>query len=261
MTAAGAATVTPLGRLPTGPAFVQLQATPAPDVGTAVVTIVGATLLGLLSLRLTYLAVVTRTRVARPQAALWEYFGIAGVVGALYAAFVLLGLWIDARLPFVDGLLLAFVLCFALAMREAYFNAALANSELDRLGEYRVRRTLEMAFVAVVLVVAVGPRLGAAELFAVPTAAGAVAIVGYGLYFQLRRSRRPATRGTLIDTLLRQTVPVIVFAGGALVAPVLALGTASPTVASAVAGVFVVVTATSLLTVTIKLHQHLSSRR
>jgi len=239
----------------------QLQTSPAPDVGTAVVTIVGAALLGGLSLRLAYLAVRTRNAVARPRAALWEYFGFAGVVGVLYAAFVLLGLWIDATLPFVDGLLLAFVLCFALAMREAYFNAALANAERDRLGEYRMRRSLEIAFVALVLVVSVGPLLGRPELFTIITAASAVAVVGYGLYFQLRRSRRPGTRGTLIDTLLRQTVPVIVFAGGALVAPALAFVVASETVASAVAGVFVVVTAASLMTVTIKLHQHLSSRR
>lgn len=239
----------------------QLRTSPAPDVGTAVVTIVGAALLGGLSLRLAYLAVRTRNTVARPRAALWEYFGFAGVVGVLYATFVLLGLWIDVQLAFVDGLLLAFVLCFALAMREAYFNAALANAERDRLGEYRVRRSLEIAFVALVLVVSVGPLLGRPELFTILTAVAAVAVVSYGLYFQLRRSRRSGIRGTLIDTLLRQTVPVIVFAGGALVAPVLALGLASTTVTSAVAGVFVVVTASSLMTVTIKLHQHLSSRR
>lgn len=246
----------------TGPAAaVQLQTTPAPDVGTAVVSIVGAALLGVLSLRLTVLAIRTRTSVARPQAALWEYFGFAGAIGVLYGAFALLELWTDVRLAFLNGILLAFALCFALAMREAYFNATLANAELDRLGEYRVRRGLEMGFVAIVLVVAVGPLLRRSAAFTALTASAGVGIVCYGLYFQLRRSRTPATRGTLIDTLLRQTVPVLVFAGGALVAPALALGVASTTVTSAVAGVFVVVTAASLLTVTIKLSQHLSSRR
>lgn len=261
MTRVAAAILARHGPEAPGAALLQVQTQPAPDVGTAVVTIVGAALLGGLSLRLAFLALRTRNTVARPRAALWEYFGFAGVVGVLYAVSVLLGLWIDTRLAFVGGLLLAFVLCFALAMREAYFNAALANTERDRLGEYQVRRTLEIAFVILVLVVSVGPLIGRPELFAVLTAVGATAVVSYGLYFQLRRARRPGTRGTLIDTLLRQTVPVLVFAGGALVAPVLALGIASPTVASAVAGVFVVVTAASLMTVTIKLHQHLSSRR
>lgn len=238
-----------------------LQATADLDVGTAVVTVVGASMLAVLSLRLAVLAVRTRTSVARPQAALWEYFGFAGLVGVLYGGFALLELWATTRLPFLEGLLLAFALCFALAMREAYFNAALANAELDRLGEYRVRRTLEMGFVAVVLVVSVGPLIRRNSAFGILTASAGVAIVGYGLYFQLRRSHTPATRGTLIDTLLRQTVPVLVFAGGALVAPTLALGIASTTVAAAVGAVFVVVTAASLMTVTIKLSQHLSSRR
>lgn len=238
-----------------------LQTSPAPDVGTAVVGVVGASLLALLSLRLTFLAVRTRTSVARPQAALWEYFGFAGVVGVLYGGFALVELWADTILDFLNGLLLAFALLFALAMREAYFNATLANAELDRLGEYRVRRTLEIGFVALVLVVAVGPMLGATRLFTLLTAAAGAGVVSYGLYFQVRRSRTPATRGTLIDTLLRQTVPVLVFSGGALVAPALALGITSSTVATAVATVFVLVAAASLLTVTIKLSQHLSSRR
>lgn len=240
---------------------VSLQTSPAPDVGTAVVTIVGASLLTVLSLRLAYLAIRTRTSVARPQAALWEYFGFAGAVGVLYGGFALVELWADARLPFLNGLLLAFTLCLALAMREAYFNGTLANAELDRLGEYRIRRSLEMGFVAIVLVVAVGPLIRESVAFTAITAGAGVGIVSYGLYYQIRRSRTPATRGTLIDTLLRQTVPVLVFAGGALVAPLLAFGVASSTVASAVAGVFVVVTAASLMTVTIKLSQHLSARR
>ncbi|AGN00239.1 hypothetical protein L593_01430 [Salinarchaeum sp. Harcht-Bsk1] len=243
------------------PLLAPLQTSPAPDVGTAVVSIVGAAMLTLLSLRLTFLAVRTRTSVARPQAALWEYFGFAGVVGVLYGSFTLLQHWLDVRLDFLNGLLLAFTVLFALAMREAYFNTTLANAELDRLGEYRLRRALEIGFVAIVLVISVGPLVRRSRIFTVLTAAAGFTVVGYGLYFQFRRSRTPATRGTLIDTLLRQTVPVLVFAGGALVAPALALGVASPTVASAVAAVFVVVTAASLMTVTIKLSQHLSSRR
>jgi len=238
-----------------------LETSPAPDVGTTVVSIVGATMLAVLSLRLVFLAVRTRTSVARPQAALWEYYGFAGVVGCVYGAVAVLQHWVGVRFRFLDGILLAFVLLFALAMREAFFNATLANAELDRIGEYRLRRAVEISFVSLVLVVAVGPLLRRSDFFTMLTAVAAVAVVGYGLSFHLRRTRTPATRGTLIDTLLRQTVPVLVFAGGALVAPALTFGLVSSTVASAVAAVFVVVTAASLMTVTIKLSQHLSSRR
>jgi len=238
-----------------------LQSGVAPDVGTATVTVVGGAMLAVLSLRLAYLAVLTRDRVARPQAALWEYFAFGGVVGALYGGLVLVELWVGATLPFLDGLLLAFALLFALAMREGFFNATLSNAEADRLGEYRTRRSLEVGFVGVVLLVAVGPLLRPGPAFVAITAVAAVAVVGYGTYFQARRTAAPATRGTLIDTLLRQTVPVLVFAGGGLVAPTLALGASSAAVADAVGAVFLVVTASSLMTVTIKLSQHLSSHR
>lgn len=242
-------------------AAVVLQSDAAADVGTATVTVVGAAMLAVLSLRLAFLAVLTRRRVARPQAAFWEYFAFAGVVGVLYGGLSLAELWAGTALPFLEGLLLAFALLFAFAMREGFFNATLSNAELDRLGEYRTRRGLEFGFVGVVVLVAVGPLVSPGPVFVAATAVTAVAVVGYGTYFQARRTAAHATRGTLIDTLLRQTVPVLVFAGGALVAPAMALGPLTPAVAEAVAAVFVVVTAASLMTVTIKLRQHLSSHR
>lgn len=231
------------------------------DVGTATVVVIGATMFAVLSLRLAYLAIRTRERVARPQAALWEYFAFAGVVGVLYSGLTLVQLWAGIPLRFLDGLLLAFALLFALAVREGYFNATLSNAERDRLGEYRARRSLEVGLVGIVVVVAVGPLVRPEPAFALLTAAAAVVVVGYGAYFQVRRTSEPATRGTLIDTLLRQSVPVLVFAGGALVAPALELGPLRTDVAAAVAAVFVVVTAASLMTVTIKLRQHISSHR
>lgn len=237
-----------------------LQSAAAGGVGTATVSVIGAAMLFVLSARLAYLAVRTRQRVARPQAALWEYFGFAGVVGVCYGGLSLAEAWVG-QLPFLDGLLLAFALLFALAMREGFFNATLSNAEVDRLGDYRRRRSLELGLVAAVFVVGLVPLATRARSVAMLAAVAAVAVVAYGLYFQLRRAATAATRGTLIDTLLRQTVPVLVFAGGALVAPALALGPLTDEVALAVGAVFVVVTAASLMTVTIKLSQHLASHR
>lgn len=231
------------------------------DVGTTVLTVVGAAMLVVLGLRTAYLAVRTRASVTSAQAALWEYFAYAGVLGALYGGLALGGLWTGASLPFLPGLLLAFALCFALATREAYYNATLSNAEVDRLGDHRLRRGLEVGFVGVVLASAVGPLFQSGEAFTIAAALGAVAVVAYGLYFQHRRTAVVATRGTLIDSLVRHSVPVLVFAGGGVVAPSLALGPTTEPVATALAGVFVLVTATSLLAVTVKLQQHRSTRR
>lgn len=231
------------------------------DVGTLVLTVVGASLLVVLGLRVSYLAARTRASVTSAQAALWEYYGFAGVLGALYGGFALAGLSTGRSLPFLPGLVLAFALCFALAMREAYYNATLSNAEVDRLGEHRLRHALEAGFVGVVLVATGGPVLRSSTSFLLLVALAAVAVVSYGLYFQHRRTTVVATRGTFVDSLVRHSVPVLVFAGGAIVAPSLALGSTTEPIAAALTGVFVLVTASALLPLTIKLQQHRSSHR
>jgi|GEM_PF-1670566 len=238
-----------------------VQATAPHDVGTTVVTLVGAAMIGVLSARLSVLAARIRANAPRAQVALWEYFGFAGLAGTLYGGLLLAGSVLEVHLPFLEGVLLAFTVLVALALREAHFNATLSNAELDRLGQYRVRRGLEATFVLGVVIVVAGPVVSDAAAFTVLAGVTAFAVVVYGLYYQVQRSRSSATRGTLIDTMVRQSVPVLVFAGGAVIAPVLALGPTSETVAQSVSAVFVVVTATALMTVTIKLSQHLSAVR
>lgn len=250
---AGVAGVTPGSLL-------QVPAAPL-DVGTAVVSVVGAALFAVLGLRLTYLAVRTRTNVTAAQEAIWEYFGYAGAVALVYGALALVELYAELTLPFLRGVLLAFALLFALVMREAYYNATLSNAEVDRFGQYQVRRGVEFGFVGIVLLAAVGPMVRPDPTFTILAGLAAVGVVAYGAYFQYRRTRDVPTRGTLVDGLMRQSLPVLVFTGAALVAPSLAFGAVEPAVARAIAGVFVVVTAASLLTVTIKLGQHLATHR
>lgn len=236
-----------------------VQAAQAPDVGTAVVTVFGGGLLGLLGLRLAYLALRTRATVTEAQAALWEYFGYAGVLAVLYGGLVLAAHVGEHSLAVFDGLLLALGLCFALAMREAHYNATLSNAEVDRLGQFRIRRALEVGLVAAVVVTAVGPLLRPDPRFTLLSAAAGVGVVVYGLYFQLRRRSAGAARGTLIDTLVRESLPVLVFVGAALVTPALALGPVPEPVARALVPTFVLVAAVSLLPVTLKLAQHRSA--
>lgn len=231
------------------------------DLGTIVVTVVAAALLVVLGLRVAYLAVRTRAIVPSAQAALWEYFGFAGAVAALYGLVAIGGFVAGRALPSLPGLLLALALCVALAMREAYYTARLSNAEVDRLGDFHLRRGVEASFVGVVLATAVGPLLRPGAPFAVLAALAGVAVVAYGLAFQHRRTATVGTSGTFADSLVRHSVPVLVFAGGALAAPVLALGPTSDLLASAIVGVFLLVAATSLLPVAIKLDQHRSAHR
>lgn len=236
-----------------------IQAVSGGDTGTAIVTVAGAAMLAVLSVRLLVLSVRIRRSAARDRFAVWEYYGYAGAMGAAYGGLLLTGAVLDRPLPFLDGLLLAFATLIAFALREAYFSETLSNAERDRLGEFRSRRTFEVGVVLVVVAVTVGPLLRRGAAVVVLTAVAATLVVGYGLVYQLRRGTNDRTRGTLLDTLVRQSVPVLVFAGGALVAPALAVGPPSTAVAESVAAVFLVATATSLMTVTIKLRQHLGA--
>lgn len=236
--------------------------TQQPDVGTAVVSVVGAALLLVLGLRLAHLAARTRTSVTPAQAALWEYYGFAGVLAVLYGGLALAERRFGHDYVFLDGLLLAFALCFALALREAYYNATLSNAEVDRFGQYRLRRSLEFGFVALVVVGAIGPLVRPAAPFDALLAVAGVAVVSYGGYFQARRVLATSTRGTLVDALTRQTVPVLVFGGGAVATPALTVVRGTPSgVVEALAASLVLAAAASLLAITLKLGQHRSTHR
>lgn len=248
---------------PVAATLVAVQSAPArSDVGTTVVGAVGAALLLVLGLRLAYLAARTRTSVTPAQAALWEYYGYAGVLAVLYGGLVLAERRLGHDYVFLDGLLLAFALCFALALREAYYNATLSNAEVDRFGQYRLRRSLEFGFVALVVVGAVGPLVRPTAPFDAVLAVAGAAVVCYGAYFQARRTLATPTRGTLVDALTRQSLPVLGFGGAAVATPALAVvGRASPAVVDALAASLVLAAAASMLAVTLKLDQHSSTHR
>lgn len=226
----------------------------------AIVALIGYALLAVLSTRLAVLAIKTKRRGARPQSALWSYFTFAGIVGALAGALGLGELVLGGVFRVVDTILLAFVIMIALAMREAYYNATFSNAEIDRLGEFRTRRAIEIGFVVVVVVSAIGQLLGSSGVLTSLVGVTAVVVVGYGIYFHHRRTGEPATRGTLIDSLLRQTLPALVFGGGAVAMSLLRFVGVEPVIVETTANVFVVLTAGALMTVTIKLHQHLLSQ-
>lgn len=222
-----------------------------------VVELVGYTLLAVLSGRLAWLSLRLRNRAARPQAALWGYFGFTGIVGLLAGGLGLVNIGTEGAVTVGGALLLAFALLLALAMREAYYNTKLTNTELDRIDQFWGRKTIELAFVAVVPVTALGQLFRPGAGFETLAGVTAVGVLFHGLYFHWRRTGAPATRGTLIDSLLRQTLPAMVFSGGAVAVSLLSWFSIGPGIIGALTNVFVLLTAASLMTVTIKLQQHL----
>ncbi len=231
-----------------------------------IVLLTGYALLTVLSIRLGLLGVRSRRHAGRPQSALWGYFTLAGVVGALVGS---LGMLDIARLiesltapisAIIDPLLFAFGLLLALAMREAYYNATFANAEEDRLGSFRVRRSIEVLLVAIVPVTALGQAFVGWNGFGWLLGGGAILSAVYGAYYQRRRTVDKATRGTLIDTLLRQSLPALMFVTGAVGISVFGGLVFGAQLTETVAGIFRLLVAASLLPVTVKLNQHLLTR-
>ena len=224
---------------------------PAED-GVMIVALVAAILLAVVCARLALLALWIRRHDHRQTTSLWEYYLIAGTIGAVYGGLTAVGIVAGHQLLVLDGLLLGVVVATAFTMRAAYDVTTGADGGGE--GLLSLQRTVELLFIGFVLVAAFGPLVDVA-VAAQSTAVAAVAAVGYGLTYQRRRIVGSATRGTPVDSLLRFTAPMLVFAGGALVVGAVEfVGVAIDTsVTAALQSVFLLLTASTALSVTTKL--------
>lgn len=243
---------------------------PAPDA--LVVWIVAFTMCLTLGGWLTLIGYRVRKRVLRPEQTLWGYFALTGftasILGALGIAWLAAG-HESTLFGAVVAVQLGFVVLCSLVLREAYYNRVFANDERDRLGQFPVRRLLELGFIGAIVIVGIGPLVGhafsvqALEGRSIRTFAGLVGalVVCYGSYFHHRRTHAAGTRGTVIDTMLRHLYPVLAFAGGGLVTALLSIAGIGDVIVDALAGVLLVMTATALVPLLVKFRQHLSTHR
>jgi hypothetical protein len=194
------------------------------------------------------------------QRPLWEYLFYVGGVSAMYGLLGILEIISTIRTVFKQGLMLALILLVALAIREIYFNATLSNRASTRDEAFAARRPLELSFVAIVAVVIFGIGIfGENPVLFLIQGFGALLFAGYGFWFGQQQAQESMVQGTMIDSLLRHLLPVLAF--GTLV-PAIDLATAAGLeriIVRHVQIIFVIMTATSLMTATIKLRQNLAS--
>ena len=191
------------------------------------------------------------------QGPFWRYLTLAGATGVAFGGFgvveLLAGqLW---ALAFRDAALLFFVVFAAFAMREIYYNSALAPPPDERSFSLRAIRRLEVGFMVVIgvewLAVFV---LGSGDLIIVVKALGGVAFALYGLAFGERLEA--VARGTSLDTLRRHLIPVLICAGFVGLLDVAVLLGIGAVVATATKNVFLVMIAAFTVTATIRLQQN-----
>ena len=216
---------------------------------------IALTLLTTLSLRFGYYALCNRRAsdlVAEHR--LWDGLALAGLFAGLFALLWLLEIVTTLALPFRDALLLADVLVLAVTMRVLYRNVVPSESR----GRGLDQALILAAIVGIAAVFAGLLALGRQPLLVAVTGFSAMAFASAGVSYG--RSGAAATRvqGTVVDTLLRHLLPVQLFAALVLVIDLATLVGLDRAIVLHVQVVFVIMTATALMTATIKLRQNLA---
>lgn len=226
--------------------------TATPGTEGTIIAVIGYSLLLMMSLRVGVLSWQGRQAAGRPRALLWQYFTLAGVFGGLAGGVEIVARLSDAASSLSRPLVLGVAIALAVAIQEAYNQA---QPEAPTVNEQRW--ILETAAVSGLVVLAIAVELWTQAVADVLLAGVAVGAASYGVYFQRRRTQSYATRGTLIDTLLRQALPAAVFAAGAVVLSAFEGWLLGPILTDLTVSVFVILVSAALLPVTVKLKQHL----
>jgi hypothetical protein len=200
------------------------------------------------------------------QVPLWGYLVLIGLSAALYGLVgvvrIVLTVFGDSLLNLASGLMLALVLCLALAFRTVSVSAAFAGRE-PAVEPSAVDRWLVVAFTVLVALSTLG-MVALPDLrrpFAVAHGVAGVAFLAYGYRFGQEQLARVQVQGTLLDTLLRHLLPVLLFASLIPIMELTWVAGIPRTVVLYVQIVFVIMTATTLMTATIKLRQNLAGMR
>lgn len=198
------------------------------------------------------------------QLPMWGYMLLIGLAGALSGLFgimrIVLLVFGGPLLDLAVGFVLVMVLCLTLALRSISVLSGTQQTEGTDPGNSQV---LVLALVGGVAVAILGTvvfgerRLPFAGLQGV---LGTVILV-YGYLIGAAQLSRSRVQGTLLDTLLRHLLPVLVL--GAMI-PILELAVVAGldrAIVLHVQIVLVIMTATTLMTATIKLRQNLQGMR
>jgi hypothetical protein len=238
----------------------------AANAGLAFVFFIAFSLMTVLGVRFALYAYLNRRVIGiEAQRRLWTLLTLVGAAAGLYG---LLG-GIEAATavtratavttPFRDGVLIAFLLLVSLTIREVWTTASAADGGQAVVSTHTQQRVIEaglglVAGVAVLL----AALLGAGPSTTVLEGGGAVAVVGYGVVYGQAQLGDASVRGTMVDSLLRHLLPVSTFGLLVLLVDLSILAGLDVAIVRHVQVVFVIMTATTLMTATIKLRQNVS---
>jgi hypothetical protein len=213
------------------------------------------TMLAMLGLRFAYYARLNRIQTEiGTQVPIWSHLYYIGGLAVVYALLGLIDIVSSIATPYRSGFVLAMVLLIAFAVRQ--INYAASGSPGASAGE----RFTRAFFIGLVVVYTVGVIVtGPSTILAGLEGVGALAFLGYGLTYYQDQTSQSRLQGTLIDSLLRHLLPVLTFASLVSISSLAVAAGLDRVIVLHIQVVFVIMTATALMTATIKLRQNLAS--
>lgn len=227
------------------------------DATLTFITFLGVSLLAALGLRFSYYANqnMRQSRI-NSQRWIWGYLQFIGALGAVYAMIWILEIVSSIRIGPKNAVWLAMIFFLVLSLRQISVTAAgdIGSNLLQ------IDQAVRIGLIAsIALYVVLSLLFGESALSAVVQGITGIGFLAYGVVYFRRQVASTRLQGTMLDSLVRHLLPVLTF--GALVSIValaIPLGT-NRTIVLHVQLVFLIMTATALMTATIKLRQNLAS--
>lgn len=238
--------------------------------GTVVVTRLTAyLLLCVASVSLTYYTVQnSRRRTIRSE--MWGYVILAGIAGALYAVtgtaeVIAAAEVVPADLGFVGSIRrlcqLFFIIFFALAMRELYFESPQETGDrgVDLPISIESIRWIEAGFLSIAfLQFMIIILLGLVDVTLVVQLAASIGFTAYGVSFATRIKGAAMASRTVLDTMLTYIIAILLSAGGASVVEVGVLVGVQSALVESLSVVLTIMSITFLLVLTTRLKQNVA---
>jgi len=218
---------------------------------------IALTLLAVLGVRFSYYAFRNRqTSGVGAGEGLWELLVVAGLCSVGFALLGLVELLTVYVLPFNMGLLLAAVFVLTVALRVLYRSVVPTTVGDTADPEQWLTR---VAIVGVGVVFTGLALVGRHPLLLAAMGLSALGFALAGGHYGRRGAAQARVQGTVVDTLLRHLLPVLLFAALVPALDLAVLVGLDRIVVLHIQVVFVIMTATTLMTATIKLRQNLAS--
>lgn len=153
---------------------------------------------------------------------------------------------------------MAFVFLLAINMREIYYSQVFSKSERNRDKSIYSKNILELLFILIIIIVFIGEILLDNSLLKLLEGITTAIFILYGFNYGNKTISNSIIKGTGLDTQTRNLLPILLFSGLILVINLgVFIGLNTQTILQ-IQLIFLIMTATSLMTATIKLRQNIS---